>query len=358
MPKIKLTSNINLNQYQKSNPVYLWDTVTKGFGIKLNPSGSHKYVVMFRSLECKRQKMSQLGLVCNTNIKDARITAKKIIAERFVPKKKEKITVKTLLNEYTERKELKASSIYDMNSIINRFFNVDTEISSFTNESVEKWYLSSQNKNRQTTTDKAKRYMHTMFRYAIAKKWIETNPFSIIADLKITYPKNHRTEYLNEKEVLNYLKAISKSNKPQAHLDMIKFYLLTGVRKGEIYKAKVRDNFIYIPDTKNGRDLLIPRNLLIDKFLYLFKESLTVDIRKTLYSLSKEINKKPAITIHSLRHTFISLAAFLEIEPAVIARCVNHSPKGITEAVYTHRRVDIQVDKAFQKVGDYLEGSL
>ncbi len=356
MPKIKLTSNINLSKYQASSPVYLWDTVTRGFGIKVNPSGKHKYIVMFREFESKRQKMIQLGLFLNTSINDARKSAKLQLAERFVPEKKSKVTIKSLLDEYVERRNLKQSTIDDMRIIVNRFFDTNTDISKIDNDFVEKWYLSGQNQKRKTSTDKAKRYMSTMFKYATAKKLIDANPFTIISDLKISYPQKAREGYLDENEILTFLGAMKGSNSSCTTLDMIKLYLLTGIRKNELYKAQVQGDFIFIPDTKNGKDLLIPRNKHLDRLVYLFDLDLPWSICKTLTHLSKSVDKN--ITIHTLRHTFISLCAHLEIQPSVISRCVNHSSRSITESVYTHRKFDSQVDQAFKAVSLYLEAAL
>lgn len=362
MPKVKITSNLNLSKYQNSKPIVLWDTITKGFGIKVNPSGKHKYIAMFRSFETKRQRVVDLGLVSYTSIKDARNEAKKHIAERFVPEKRKKVTLSVLLDEYTSRRSLKPSTIADMKAVIGRFLDTDKDIKKFTNQSVEKWYLSKENQKRKTSTDRAKRYAHTLFQYAIGKKWIKENPFSVIKNLKVTYGQRVKDVYLDENEVIIFLNAIKSHLSVQTNrtskttLDMVRLYLLTGIRRNEIYKAQVMDDYIFIPDTKNGKDLWIPRNQYIDKYIYLLGESLPGSIRKTLNTLSKSVDKN--ITIHVLRHTFISLCAFLEIDSPVIARCVNHSSRSITENVYTHRRFDSQVDQAFKAVGSYLEEAL
>jgi len=46
---IKLTSRVNPYNFIKSNPVFLRDTITTGFAIKVNPSGNHKYIAEFRT---------------------------------------------------------------------------------------------------------------------------------------------------------------------------------------------------------------------------------------------------------------------------------------------------------------------
>lgn len=203
----------------------------------------------------------------------------------------------------------------------------------------------------------------------ISHQW-QSDVVSIIADLKITYSQKARDVYLDEDEVIAFLEAM-KDDSPtnrmgRTTLDMIKFYLLTGIRRSEIYKAEVNDDFIFIPDTNNGKDLYIPRNQYVDKYLYLFEKDLPGNIRRTLTSLSKSVFQDiennileyKNITPHVLRHTFISLCAYLEIAPSVIQRCVNHSSRSITENVYTHRKFDTQVDKAFKAVGHYLEAEL
>ncbi len=372
MPKVKLTSNLKLSQYENGKTTFLWDTLTKGFGIKVNPSGKHKYIAMFRSLHTKRQKVVTLGLVSHTNIKDARAEAKRFIAERLVPEKARVVTLLELLEEYTSRRALKASTVVDMKAVISRFFEHSeprgwNDITMFTNQSVERWYLSKENQKRKTSTDRAKRYAHTLFQYAIGKRWIKENPFSVIKDLKVTYGQKAKDIYLDENEVITFLDTIKSrlsiptNRTSKTTLDMVRFYLLTGIRRNEIYKAQVRaerPDFIFIPDTKNGKDLWIPRNQYIDKYIYLLDsgQMLSGSIRKTLNSLSKSVEKD--ITIHVLRHTFISLCAHLEIDPPVIARCVNHSSRSITENVYTHRKFDSQVDNAFKAVGAYLEVAL
>ena len=149
-----------------------------------------------------------------------------------------------------------------------------------------------------------------------------------------------KTRYLDENEIKEYWNNLGDS----VSSEMIRLYVLTAMRKSELYKAKVEGDFIVIPNTKNGSDHYIPVNDYIRPYLYLLEKDLPKDIRKTLGS---------QITLHDLRRSTASLMAHLEIDSIMISRCLNHSLSGVTEKHYIQRKKD-DTAKAFEAVGEYL----
>ena len=140
---------------------------------------------------------------------------------------------------------------------------------------------------------------------------------------------------------------------------MIRMYLLTAMRRDEIYKASIIDDsegqWIFIPDTKNGKDFFIPIADSMRPYLYLFDEGdkLPQNIRKTLMGLSGAIGKEPYVSIHDLRRTTSTLMASLGVDGTIISRCLNHTLTGVTERHYIQRdRGDTL--QAFETVGQWL----
>ena len=80
------------------------------------------------------------------------------------------------------------------------------------------------------------------------------------------------------------------------------------------------DNELIFPTEKGT--VIDPRN---------FNRHLKIQCRKANIKI---------INAHIFRHTFISLAVKNNVDPRILKRIVGHSDISITDAVYTHMKVD------------------
>lgn len=374
---IQLSARTNLNVYQASKPVFLWDSKLSGFGVKINPSGKHSYIIQYRNHlnKTKRETIAPVNLL---SMKEAKQMAKETLLKRVLSAQGQEFlqdaTLNEVVSEYMTVKDLKPNTLSDMRKTIDAFMSdlLDAEVKTFTKQYVKDWYLADKNKARPAYTDRCYRYLHSVFEFAGANNYIDSNPFNIIKALGVKYKIQPRENHLNEMEIRKYWQAIEarydnpKFRASTVTLDMVKLYMLTAMRKTELYHAYVDDTgeqkYIVIPKevTKNKKEHSIPVIKGMEPLLYLLykrgddeKEPLPKTIRKTLVGLSDEVDNGAMIALHDLRRSTATLMAHLKVDSAIISRALNHTLKGITEQVYIQRKRNDTVE-AFQSVSNWL----
>lgn len=374
---IQLSARTNYTSYQSNKPVFLWDNKLTGFGVKVNPSGRHNYIIQYRD-RLNKTKRETLAPIILLSLSDAKQKAKDLLMERLLNAQgheaRQDMTLGEVLSEYVEAKDLKQNTLDDMRKTVNAFMGdiLHVNVNDFTKEYVKNWYLADENKARPAYTDRCYRYLHSVFEFAGANNYINSNPFNIIKALGVKYKIQPRENHLNEIEIRKYWQVIEsrydnkKYRASTVTLDMVKLYLLTAMRKMELYHAYVDDTgeqkYIVIPKeiAKNGKEHSIPVIEAMEPLLYLLdkrgedeEEPLPKTIRKTLVGLSKAIDNGTMIALHDLRRSTATLMAHLKIDSVIISRALNHAQKGITEQVYIQRKRDDTVE-AFKAVSKYL----
>lgn len=218
--------------------------------------------------------------------------------------------------------------------------------------------------------------MHTLFKQAVKDKHIASNPCDYAERPKIVRKERNSIRAESIKTLLEKLDA-----KDPLQLVII-IALKTGMRRGEIHGLSwndidfenrlihIRHNFadngeLKEPKTENGyREIPLPESLIADlevrrlKMISLakrYKIEIPDDApiicngfleRMLPHSSTRWWDKNraelgfPDLTIHELRHSFLSEMARRKVDPKVLQKLAGHAKYSTTMDIYTH--VDIE----------------
>ena len=198
---------------------------------------------------------------------------------------------------------------------------------------------------------------------------------SLCKGLQIHIPEirvnNTRTEDLTQDQLKALLKAIDEAGHIQA-ANLMKMALLTGMRRGELFKLKWDDidferGFIHIRDPKGVQDQIIPLNEGAENvFLahpktgseYVFPGrggGRRVDINHQVNEIKEKANlPKNFRPLHGLRHVYASmLASSGKVDMYTLQKLLTHKDPRMTQR-YAHLR-DETLKRASSLAGDLIE---
>jgi integrase len=173
-----------------------------------------------------------------------------------------------------------------------------------------------------------------MLRAAFNYLDIDPNPVDILSRKRLWNPEKRRSRFLESEHVSAWIKAAESLNPVMRGLVLM--MLFTGMRKMEVLtlqKSQIRNNSVYLDDTKNNDDHMVPMGpYLLERInplmklpgKWLFpgdsKAGHVMDPRKSIASLGQ------TVSAHDLRRTFVSHLNALEPAPSAytIKRLMNH----------------------------------
>lgn len=189
----------------------------------------------------------------------------------------------------------------------------------------------------------------------------------------IEMPKvdNMKDDALTQEQMKRLLKAADEDVHPQAGA-IIKMALLTGMRRGELFKLKWSDidfekKFITIKDPKGGKDQVIPLNKPTEELL-LYHTLTESDFifpgrnGKQRSNAQKSINRikekagipKEIRPLHSLRHTFATMLANSgKVDMYTLQKLTTHKGPQMLQR-YAHLR-DTKLQEASSVAGKIIE---
>lgn len=192
---------------------------------------------------------------------------------------------------------------------------------------------------------------------ACAKKGLELAwrqriiPENYGARIRLVPVNNAREVFLTVAQVSK----IASKCSPQAQA-AIWFALLTGARRGEIFKIKaehIKADHILLPasHTKTGKMRVIPIIPALRPWLKHFPLTLTVDGMKSAWRRARENSevRMEHVNFHDLRHSCASIMLGLGVDLYTISKVLGHSNVQTTQR-YAHLQVDAQRN-ALEKVG-------
>jgi integrase len=188
-------------------------------------------------------------------------------------------------------------------------------------------------------------------------------------DPSLPEPPTLGIEWLPEPRTLNapirdlvaWRQAVEQIENP-VHRNAYMFALLTGMRRSEVEGLEWSriDDAIHLPTTKSGREFWLP---LVDVHLSILDDMRGLDDRWVFPASSKsghivawDHDHVPG-TLHSLRHTFATVAVEAGIPEEVVGRLLNHASKTITGQRYVRPNLDF-MRSAMKVVTDELERRL
>ena len=223
-----------------------------------------------------------------------------------------------------------------------------------------------------------KNILGNFFNYCLENKWIRENPISgsKLPKKKLT---DHIPEHLDEYQIRVLLEHIKKqTNIRLPYYQLFSILAYTGMRLGEaltltkkdvlleqrllwirekiIYDQKWKEKVIWRPKTKKNRYVPIPDELLpaIKERLENSRSELLFPNSKGKFMKQRQIYEAlvnfcrraglPRVHIHSLRHSFTSIATVKGYSERLIQEVLGHTTPSMTRR-YTHLRPEFLGEK-------------
>lgn len=253
----------------------IWDTATRGFGLRVNPQGTKTWQVMVGD----ERKRVTVGRYPDMSLKEARSRALSIIANRgpTEPAKPKPVPfiASEAVNKFIElhhagsrpgwRKE-------QLRLLTKHFLSRygDLPLDKITSAHV----LSVTDALTHLPSEQihVHRALKTLFNWACQRQLIAASP---IATLPMPAKANERERLLSDDELTRIYKAAIELGNPFGYIVLLCIH--TGLRRGEVGSLRwsyITPEFITIPKhiAKNGREHIIP-NLINDNFALIPKTS-------------------------------------------------------------------------------------
>ncbi|MCF8055828.1 MAG: integrase family protein [Desulfocapsa sp.] len=342
----------NLQKLQpQSKPYFLRSIRLRGFAVKVNPSGSIRYIAETKFKGTNHRKtIGQYPTMSLDEAKNSYLAfLQSIRSGNHQHKQKPSITLEELFNNYTSSLDLKESTLKDYSMVIPHYLSdwMNKKVSSITKQMIEKRFCLIRDKGWKrgkptySQATKVMRILSALLSFAQADDLIEANPVDVLKQKRVKRSIIKRTSYLTREQARKVSQSLSTHPVELA----MSLMLYTGLRKNEALSLQWKDvseELITISDTKNHRPHLIPVTEQIQIIInsipttsspYLFpspvnKQRHIKDVRATL----KKLEKATGISFrcHDLRRSFATRASEVGIDYLMIKRLLNHKSNDIT----------------------------
>lgn len=391
MPKIT-KKYVDYLELPEKGQDFVWDVEPKGFGLRLTPGGK-VYIVQGR-VKGKPRRV-KIGAHGPFTVDNARKKARSLLQDMAngidpnAEKKREKVQAVTLdevVTAYTKDRDLKESSVKDINKHLNGTFKAwkDQPITSITRDKVLKLYRERSEVSK-AQTNQAFRILRALLNYAIAtyrpggEPILTENPVRVISDAKIWHtvaPKKRRIPLDKVGKAWNLIKSMQEDPAQtlagHSMVDAVAFALLTGARWGEISsltwdKVNLKAKTWHIADPKNKQSVTLPlssqahalleKRIRYNQFVFCSNKSKTGHIgpgRWVTDQLAKAL--KVDLSPHDLRRTFRSIATETGVELWRTKMLMNHRLNNdITISAYTEQEDLEYLRPDIEKIGVWID---
>jgi len=351
-------SNKFIEKLSSTTEKIYWDSVMKGFGIRISPSGRKSFIINWRNNE-GRQGRKVIGVHGKITTEQARKLAQKYFYQISLgnePRRNAQANPtfsefsRMYMDEYSiKHKAVKTfeNEIYMLNKHIFPVFG-KRRIKDIKKREIEKFHSSFE--NNKSNANRILSLVSHIFTKALEWEYIELHPAQGVRRNK----EEKRSRYLSTDEIKRLLDVLDDHpNKNTSHA--LKIILFTGSRRGEVLGATWNQfNFDKktwtkpMQKTKQRRTEYIPINdetlsVLTEmkktrNSLFLFpsdsKEGHMLDFKTSWKNICK-LAKLEDVRVHDLRHTYASLLINNGISLSVIGRLLGHKEVSTT-ARYAH----------------------
>jgi integrase len=368
-----LESTVN----ESSNDVFLRDSILKGFGVRITPTGGICFFAEGR-IRKGRNKRIALGRYPVLDINEAREKAREALyqlrsgvdphaleRDKLALEAKQEaleaacsVTLQKVIDDYFQSRPIKSEACYRkvLKSVFGDWFT--TPIRDISRQDIEDRYrIVAFKDDHKPQAAKAMRYLSAVMNFAKAEliegqPLIASNPVEVLRDKKVDRTVKPRRTHIRKEQLPRFVEAVTKLCTQTAR-DLLFLELATGLRDQEAKTLKwehidFSKGQLTVLSTKNGRDLTLPMADFVFELLerryknkkhecYVFENrrgnGSLGSIRKQIAKITKETGI--TFTHHDLRRTFATLLSNeLKVSDGVISRLLNHSPKGVTEKHY------------------------
>ncbi len=375
----KLTKTlVDAAEARASGAYYVWDDAVSGFGVKVLPSGSKRYLVKYRGQGGGRgapQRWLSLGLHGQLTCEQARLMAKQVLfavasgkdpqSEKFIQRQAPKV------QDLWERFEVdylpmrKPQTRKDYESEWRRI--IAPKLASCAVSDVTRTDMDKLHKSLRERPYRANRVLALCSRLmTLAEAWGWRSQGSNPCRYVQKFEERARARYLSQEELRNVGTALRQlvdaGDVGASAANALRMLLFTGARLNEVLTAKwewvVWDrSLIALPDSKTGAKPIYLSNGAIDVLVQqreLTKESGSVYIfpgrsKGHMINLTKvwkrvcQSAEIEDVRLHDLRHTAASIAVGQGASLPIIGRLLGHS-----QAQTTLRYAHVDSDPALQ----------
>lgn len=303
----------------------------------------------------------------------AKIKARKILGslvdgvnpnEQKKTEEKKSLLVSEVYKDYLAHRRLKAKTIQGYDQVIKNQLSciANLPLSEVTREKVSKIHKGEKSKGQ---ADLAMRLLRSLFNFAKneyldadSRSLYPDNPVTILSHRKQWHNLPRKNTHLRQNEIPEFYKALKQVKGEETYTGIsicnaLKFALLTGLRRSEIFNLKWQDvnreaAYFTITDTKNTLPLELPLTPVIEK---IFDEQESRAISDYVFGADNDFGqvREPkkvvakikslvggACNFHDLRRTFATTAEHLDVGHYKLKRLMNHvSGRNDVTAGYT-----------------------
>jgi integrase len=409
MPQMKLTKS-NIDRVAKpglfASDVLYWDTETKGFGLRVTPTGKTTFIAQGRVNGIGAAVRVTVGPYGVFTPDQAREAAKEHLRSmglgvdpREVKRQDEamRVTLRQVADAYFARPgKLKQATRNEMDRHVKSVFGAweNKPIASITEADVRKRHREmcatglrgvpapGQAQISLVTLRTLINFANRRFKRGDGTPLIPSNPVSALKDDFVEFkPRTRDIDAKKVGEVYHMLaeaRVSARDDDARSGVDLVRFLMLTGARRNEAAqltwdRVDLDEGWFHLPDPKNRNPVWIPLSTQAVELLkslprrkledgtespYVFpsrsKAGHVMDTRAPLERISKVAGLH--LSAHDLRRTFVSVGvATLGIDLHKIELLTNHVPKGITAKHYLQTSRLQYLQSEVQAIGDWVE---
>lgn len=209
--------------------------------------------------------------------------------------------------------------------------------------------------------------------YTLARRWglyKGNNPCELVTKPRVN---NLRTEYLTQEQQKNLLETLD-TWKDKMAVAIIRFAMLTGIRRGEIFKLQRRDineenGTMLLRDPKGKKDVTlplspealevlktVPKKHKSDFIFYGKKGAQRTDFKHGWNAFREKAGLPKDFRFHGLRHHYASTLVSNGVDLYVVQQLLTHKSHAMTQR-YSHLSPNA-MKQATEKAGKLLTGKI
>jgi integrase len=403
----RLTKKILDGLMPKSQDVFAWDSEIRGLGVRLKPSGTKTFFLQYRN-KSNRTRRLVIGPYGVLTVELAREMARERLVE-VIKGEDPSAERKAARNAYTvadlcswylleaesgrllsrKRRPIKASTLTRDRTCIEKHIAPligHHVLQGLTRSDVQKFHADivfgktaarrigrgGNTKGGQGAASRTLALLHSIFEHGIRLGITELNPARGVRRAASNV-KDRRLSTDEIKRLGSALSQLNDENENPTGLAAIRFIALTGFRRSEallLENGWIDDDYrsIKFPDTKTGKqtriigqaaaqEIKIQQRRSRSNYVFPadFGDGPFVGLPRVLGRVLRRARIE-GVSLHTLRHTYASLAAELGFTELTIAGLLGHAARGVTQRyIHIDEALVLAADKVSARMQQLLD---
>jgi intergrase/recombinase len=235
-----ITSRTLTTTRPKSVAFFIRDSKVKGFAIKVNPSGSMKFIAeIYHNGRSVRKTLGEHPVLPLQDARCQAITFIQQVRSGQLEDVAKDITVEALFESYVSGDRLKPNTLRNYREVIFFYLSdwLSKPVASITKQMVEKRFHRIRDKGisggkpTYSQATKTMRILSALMNYAMADEIVESNPVQVLKLKRVDRSIRKRENYLPANKVRELLHKSAEDRHPVALA--VHLMLYTGLRKNE-----------------------------------------------------------------------------------------------------------------------------